>query len=46
VAEAFRLARKADPEAELIYTDYGGEGLNRKSDAIYDLVKGLRQQGV
>ncbi len=46
VAEAFRLARKADPEAELIYNDYGGEGLNRKSDAIYNLVKGLRQQGL
>ena len=26
VAEAFRLARQADPEAELIYNDYGGEG--------------------
>jgi endo-1,4-beta-xylanase len=46
VAEAFRLARAADPEAELIYNDYGGEGLNRKSDAIYALVKGLRERGV
>ena len=46
VAEAFRLARKADPEAELAYNDYSGEGLNRKSDAIYDLVKDLRQQGL
>jgi GH35 family endo-1,4-beta-xylanase len=46
VAEAFRLARKADPEAELIYNDYGGEGLNRKSDDIYALVKDLKQRGV
>ncbi len=46
VAEAFRLARKADPEAALVYNDYSGEGLNRKSDAIYDLVKDLRQQGL
>jgi endo-1,4-beta-xylanase len=44
VAEAFRLARKADPEAELIYNDYGGEGLNRKSDAVYALVKGLKER--
>ena len=46
IAEAFRLARRADPEAELIYNDYGGEGLNRKSDAIYALVKGLKERGV
>jgi len=46
VAEAFRLARKADPDAQLIYNDYGGEGLNRKSDAIFALVKGLKERGV
>ncbi len=46
VAVAFRLARRADPDAELIYNDYGGEGLNRKSDAIYALVKGLKERGV
>jgi endo-1,4-beta-xylanase len=46
VAEAFRLARGADPDAELVYNDYGGEGRNRKSDAIYALVKGLKERGV
>jgi endo-1,4-beta-xylanase len=46
VAEAFRLARKADPDALLVYNDYGGEGLSRKSDAIYELVKGLEEQGL
>jgi endo-1,4-beta-xylanase len=46
VAEAFRLARRADPEAELVYNDYGGEGLNGKSDAIYALVKNLKERGV
>jgi GH35 family endo-1,4-beta-xylanase len=46
IAEAFRLAREADPEALLVYNDYGGEGLNRKSDAIYDLVRGLKAEGV
>jgi len=46
VAEAFRLARQADPEAELVYNDYGGEGLNRKSNDVYNLVRDLRQRGL
>jgi endo-1,4-beta-xylanase len=46
VAEAFRLARKADPEAQLVYNDYGGEGLNRKSNDIYELVRGLKERGL
>ena len=46
IADAFRLARQADPRALLFYNDYGGEGLNQKSDRIYDLVQGLRAQGV
>ena len=43
---AFRWAHEADPEARLFYNDYGGEGLGRKSDAIYALVEGLLQRGV
>jgi endo-1,4-beta-xylanase len=46
IADAFRLAHEADPAALLFYNDYGGEGLGAKSDAIYNLVKGLRDQGV
>jgi len=46
IADAFRLAHEADPEALLFYNDYGGEGLGAKSDRIYELVKGLRAQGV
>ena len=46
VAEAFRLARQADPGARLIYNDYGGEGLNPKSNRIYDLVRSLIAEGV
>jgi endo-1,4-beta-xylanase len=46
VAEAFRLARLADPEAQLVYNDYGGEGLNRKSNDVYELVRGLRERGL
>ena len=46
IADAFRLARQADPQALLFYNDYGGEGLSAKSDRIYSLVQGLRAQGV
>lgn len=46
IAEAFRLARAADPDALLIYNDYGAEGMNRKSDDVYNLVRDLLAQGV
>jgi len=46
IADAFRIARQADPQALLFYNDYGGEGLSQKSNRIYDLVQGLRAQGV
>jgi endo-1,4-beta-xylanase len=43
---AFRFAHEADPDALLFYNDYGAEGLNRKSDAVYELVKDLVERGV
>ncbi len=43
---AFRWAHEADPKARLFYNDYGGEGLGRKSDAIYALVRSLQTRGV
>ena len=46
IADAFRIARQADPQARLFYNDYGGEGLSQKSNRIYDLVQSLRAQGV
>ncbi len=46
IADAFRLARQADPQALLFYNDYSGEGLNLKSNRIYELVQGLRARGV
>ena len=46
IADAFRSAREADPQALLFYNDYSGEGLGGKSDAIYELVRNLLAQGV
>ncbi len=43
---AFLWAHEANPEARLFYNDYDGEGLGQKSNAIYNLVKGMIQRGV
>ena len=42
----FKWAHEADPDALLFYNDSNGEGLGRKSDAIYALVKGMKERGV
>jgi endo-1,4-beta-xylanase len=46
VADAFRLAREADPQALLYYNDYGAEGLGPKSDRVFELVRDLVERGV
>jgi endo-1,4-beta-xylanase len=43
---AFRWARDADPQALLFYNEAEGEGLNRKSDAIYAMVRDFKRRGV
>ncbi|MGE5557941.1 MAG: endo-1,4-beta-xylanase [Bacillota bacterium] len=43
---AFKWAHEADPDVMLFYNDYNGEGLNGKSDAVYDLVRGLLAKGI
>lgn len=43
---AFQFAHEADPAAKLYYNDYGAEGVGGKGDAVYHLVKGLKEQGV
>jgi endo-1,4-beta-xylanase len=44
IAQALTWARDADPHAKLFYNDYGGEALGAKSDAIYDLLKSLKER--
>jgi endo-1,4-beta-xylanase len=46
IADAFRLAHDVDPQALLFYNDYGSEGLGRKSDRVYELVRSLLADGV
>jgi endo-1,4-beta-xylanase len=46
IEQAFRWAHDADPKALLFYNDNGGEALNRKSDAIYAMVKDFKKRGV
>ena len=45
IADAFHAAREADPDALLFYNDYNAEGRGRKSDQVYELVKGLLLRG-
>ncbi|MEV4947376.1 endo-1,4-beta-xylanase [Streptomyces sp. NPDC053755] len=46
IADAFRAARAADPDAKLYVNDYNTDGLGAKSDGLYALVKRLIAQGV
>jgi endo-1,4-beta-xylanase len=46
IEQVFRWAHAADPQALLFYNDAEGEALNRKSDAIYALMKKFKKNGV
>ena len=46
IADVFRWAREADPDVKLFINDYGIEGVNTKSDAMYTLVRRLQAEGV
>jgi endo-1,4-beta-xylanase len=46
IEQAFRWAREADPGALLFYNDYDTEGINPKSDAVYEMLKDFRARGV
>jgi endo-1,4-beta-xylanase len=47
IEAAFRVARTADPDATLIYNDFGGEYQGApKADKIFAIVKDLKQKGL
>ena len=46
VEQAFRWAHDADPHAQLFYNDNGAEGINRKSDAVFAMVKDFKAKRI
>ncbi len=46
IADALRWTHEADPQAKLFLNDYNIEGIGPKSDAMYALVKRLKNQQV
>ena len=46
IEQAFPWAHLADPSALFFYNDAEGEAVNRKSEAIYAMVKDFRRRGV
>ena len=46
IEQVFRWAHKADPGALLFYNEAEGEGMNRKSDAIYAMIKDFKGRGI
>ncbi len=46
IALAFQWAHEANPDALLLYNDYGGDGDGAKADAIFKLVQRLHEHGV
>jgi len=46
IADAFRTARTADVDAKLYLNEIGAEGINAKSNRLYEIVRGLKAGGV
>lgn len=46
IADALRWAHDADPDALLFINEYGADGLNAKSNTLFDLVEDLLHEGV
>jgi len=46
IADAFRTARAADADAKLYLNEIGAEGINAKSNRLYEIVRELKAQGV
>jgi len=46
IEQAFRWAHEADPDALLFYNDAEAEGMSRKSDSVYAMVRDMKRRGV
>lgn len=46
IDSAFVYAHRADPEALLIYNDYGAEDMGTKSNGVYNLVKRMKENKI
>lgn len=46
IDQAFIWARQADPQAKLILNDFGNEGINDVSNAMYAYIKDAKTRGV
>ncbi len=46
LAQCFRWAHEADPDALLFYNDAEAEEVNQKSDAIYAMVREFKHRGI
>jgi endo-1,4-beta-xylanase len=46
IEQCFRWTHEADPSALLFYNDGGGETVNAKSDAMFEMVRDFRKRGV
>jgi endo-1,4-beta-xylanase len=46
LGKAFRWAHEEDPDATLLYNDYGAEGDGAKADAVFALLEDLVAEGV
>lgn len=46
VEQAFRWAHEAEPHALLFYNEAEAEGMNRKSDGVYAMMRDFKERGV
>ena len=46
IEDAFRTARVADADAKLYLNEIGAEGINAKSNRLYEIVRDLKARGV